>query len=193
MTTLTDAAAIERVVLLAEDGTVCGAQDKATVHHADTPLHLAFSTYLFNPEGQVLLTRRALTKVAWPGVWTNSACGHPAPGELVTAAAQRRVRQELGLTISDLTPILPDFRYRAVDDSGVVENEICPVFSAPVVAEVVPRANPDEVLAVAWVDWAGLVATALTAPALLSPWSVAQVTQLHEQGWQPPVLGCGQG
>ncbi|HEY0807811.1 MAG TPA: isopentenyl-diphosphate Delta-isomerase, partial [Pseudonocardiaceae bacterium] len=72
---------MEHVILLDQDGNSIGTADKATVHHTETPLHLAFSCYLFDRRGRVLLSQRALAKKTWPGVWTNSACGHPAPGE----------------------------------------------------------------------------------------------------------------
>src|SRR4051812_7284535 len=118
------------VVLLDDAGDPCGTAPRATVHDSATPLHLAFSCYLFDADGRVLLTRRAVTKRTWPGVWTNSFCGHPRPDEPVAEAVVRYAAHELGTTIADLSCVLPDFRYRAVDPTGIVENEICPVFLA---------------------------------------------------------------
>jgi isopentenyl-diphosphate Delta-isomerase len=166
----------ETVVLLAEDGTRTGTADKATVHTTDTPLHLAFSCHVLDDEGRVLVTRRALSKKAWPGVWTNSVCGHPAPDESFEDAIVRRARDELGLEVTDIEIAVPDFRYRAVDASGVVEHEICPVFTARAVGG--PDPNPDEVMDLAWVRPADLRAAVDAAPWSLSPWLVQHAPSL---------------
>ncbi|MBB5633052.1 isopentenyl-diphosphate delta-isomerase [Cryobacterium mesophilum] len=166
----------ELVVLVDEDGVPTGSVEKFAVHTTDTPLHLAFSCHVYNEAGQVLATRRALGKLTWPGVWTNSFCGHPAPGESMDDALSRRARLELGISISQITPLLPDFRYRAVDASGIVENEICPVFRAVTTDAV--AANPGEVAEWAWVDPASLIAAVAAAPYAFSPWIVLQLAEL---------------
>lgn len=172
------------VVLLAEDGSQIGTAPRRTVHGPHTPLHLAFSLYLRDDRDRVLLTRRALTKATWPGVWTNACCGHPRPGESAAEAAVRRAAEELGCRVENAHPALPDFRYRAVDVHGLVENEICPVFVGRVTGPLDP--DPAEVADHTWVDWPDLVGLATNTPALLSPWSVAQVTALapHGDPWQ---------
>ena len=165
----------ELVVLLDEDGRSIGTASKAAVHHTSTPLHLAFSCYLFDDAGSVLLTRRALDKRTFPGIWTNSCCGHPAPGEDPEQAVRRRVREELRVDISELRCVLPDFRYQAADTSGVVENEICPVYFARAVGAVDP--DPDEVVEHVWVQWQQL-RTAARLPWAISPWAAAQIPLL---------------
>lgn len=72
---------IELVVLADEFGKPSGTAVKSEVHTTDTPLHFAFSCYVRNNKGDLLITRRALSKKTWPGVWTNSACGHLMPGK----------------------------------------------------------------------------------------------------------------
>jgi isopentenyl-diphosphate delta-isomerase len=118
----------ELVVLLDDGGRSIGSAPKSDVHHRSTPLHLAFSCYLFGDAGRLLVTRRALDKRTFPGVWTNSFCGHPTPDEFVSEAVVRRTRQELGVGVTDLRCVLPQFRYHAFASDGVVENEVCPVF-----------------------------------------------------------------
>ena len=165
--------AVEEVVLLDEDHRPVGTAPKADVHTTDTPLHLAVSCYVLDDDGRLLLTRRALGKKTWPGVWTNSFCGHPGPGEALAEAVARRAGQELGLELAGVSEVLPDFRYRAVEASGVVENEFCPVFVAR--AAGTPRPLPEEVAEIAWIAPAQLLATARSAPFLLSPWLLEQV------------------
>ena len=164
---------IELVSLLDNDGNVIGTADKLVVHSTDTPLHLAFSCHVFNPAGKVLVTRRALAKRTWPGVWTNSFCGHPAPGEQMEDAVRRRAAAELGIAIDGLELVLPDFRYRAVDASGLVENEVCPVYRATTRDAVTP--SPDEVVEFEWVEPRSLQASVAATPFVFSPWIVLQL------------------
>ncbi len=166
----------EQVVLLDDAGEPIGTADKATVHGLDTPLHLAFSCHVSDADGRLLVTRRALGKRTWPGVWTNSFCGHPAPGERIEEAVGRRALEELGVTLIDLELVLPDFRYIATDASGVVENEICPVYTARTLDELLP--DPDEVLEVQWVDAADVGAAAERTPWAFSPWLTLQLPAL---------------
>ncbi len=167
---------IERVVLLDPDGSAAGTADKATVHHADTPLHLAFSCHLFDDHGRTLLTRRALSKKTWPGAWTNTCCGHPGPGEPIVEAVRRRVREELRVEIDDLRLVLPGFRYHAVMDDGTTENEMCPVFVGRL--RGTPDPDPDEVEDVAWTSWSTLLDEVASEQSTLSPWAVSQLQAL---------------
>lgn len=169
------------VVLVDPDGSPVGTAERLQVHTADTPLHLAFSCHLIDTHGRLLMTRRALTKKTWPGVWTNSFCGHPRPGEEMATAVRRYAQHELGVTITEPEPLLPEFRYRAVDASGVVENEVCPVFVAR--TDDVPQPNPDEVMDLVWADVDDVRAAARRAPWLLSPWFVDQLSTLGEDAY----------
>ncbi|MGD9960565.1 isopentenyl-diphosphate Delta-isomerase [Nocardioides sp.] len=168
--------AVESVVLLDEEGRAIGVADKAGVHHRDTPLHLAFSCYLFDAAGRLLVTRRALHKKTFPGVWTNSCCGHPAPGEDIVETVRRRVGQELGVRVDDVRLVIPEFRYRAVMPDGVVENEMCPVFVATTAEPIC--ADPDEVEDHEWVDWSQFRSSVLSGSREVSHWCVLQVRAL---------------
>ncbi len=141
------------------------------MHSTETPLHLAFSCYVFDEAGRLLLTRRAVTKRTWPGVWTNSFCGHPRPGEESSDALHRYARHELGLAVQEPVCLLPSFRYRAVDAGGMVENELCPVYAVRCSDD--PVLNPDEVVESRWVELADLRTAVTAAPWALSPWLLA--------------------
>jgi isopentenyl-diphosphate Delta-isomerase len=176
----------ELVVLLDEQGEAIGTTPKRSVHHADTPLHLAFSCYLFDDTGRLLMTRRALHKPTWPGAWTNSVCGHPAPGEPIEDAVRRRVFDEVGVRAQGVRLMLPGFRYRAVMPNGVVENEMCPVFVASTSDDLAP--NPDEVDDATWVDWSLFRSGVLDGSREISPWCREQVELLPED----PLTAAGQ-
>lgn len=167
----------DHVVLLDDHGTPIGTAPKTAAHGPDTALHLAFSCHVLNADGEVLVTRRALGKQAWPGVWTNSFCGHPRPSEPLTAAVRRRADFELGLEPIALDLALPTFRYRAVDADGTVENEICPVYLATVDGE--PDPNPREVAEYRWVRPGDLRRAIAAAPWAFSPWLTLQVGLLE--------------
>lgn len=171
-------------MLVDADGEVLGTRAKVGVHDSATPLHLGFSAYLFEPDGRFLLTRRALDKATFPGVWTNSCCGHPAPGEPVEDAVRRRAAQELGTVLDDLRLVLPAFRYRAEMD-GVVENELCPVLVGRVRDPGRLRPDPTEVAEVAWVDWPEFRHQVLSGKDPVSRWCSLQVTELAGLGDDP--------
>ncbi|MFD1860486.1 isopentenyl-diphosphate Delta-isomerase [Aeromicrobium camelliae] len=177
------------VVLLDQDARPSGTAPRTTVHSRHTPLHLAFSCYLLDDEDRVLLTRRAMEKRTWPGVWTNSFCGHPRPGEAIDDAVVRYADRELGTTVRDLRCLLPEFRYRAVDPSGVVENEFCPVYLARLDGPVRPVAA--EVLESRWVPLADLRVAVGVASWALSPWLVSQFEEIEAAGcWNASMLGA---
>ena len=168
----------EQVVLLDDDGRPVGVADKATVHGPTTPLHLAFSCYGFDPAGRLLVTRRARDKRTFPGVLTNTCCGHPAPGEPMEDAVRRRLDDELGLAVTGLRLVLPDFGYRA-SAGGIEENERCPVFVGTLVGEPRPRAG--EVDSCEWWSWDRFLAAAGDAGSGLSPWARLQAPLLDAE------------
>lgn len=145
----------DHIVLLDENHKIIGTAPKLASHHEDTPLHLAFSCHIFNAKGDYLLTRRALSKKVWPGVWTGSVCGHPKLGEDMTDAIKIRLDYELGMDATDFRVVLPDYRYTTDPFNEIIENELCPVYVALTQSE--PQPNPSEVEAYEWVSWASIL------------------------------------
>jgi isopentenyl-diphosphate delta-isomerase type 1 len=166
----------EWVVLVDEADREIGVAPKDEVHHGATPLHRAFSLFLFDSRGRALAQRRALSKRTWPGIWSNACCGHPAPGESTMDAVRRRGREELGAAPLDSWLALPDYRYRAELD-GVVENEICPVAVGRVEpARLAP--DPAEVAELAWWRWDDLLRELANDRGVWSPWCREEAARL---------------
>ncbi len=167
----------ELIVLLDEQHRPIGSAPKLASHTLHTPLHLAFSCYIFNRDGKLLITRRAASKKVWPDVWTNTVCGHPAPGESLQHAIVRRAAFELGIDdLTEITTILPEYRYRTPPCNGIIENEFCPVFFAK--SERDPACNPDEVSDYRWISPSDLRAEISQHPDMFSYWLMDQLKQL---------------
>ncbi|MEW2357800.1 isopentenyl-diphosphate Delta-isomerase [Spirillospora sp. NPDC029432] len=171
---------IEEIVLLNAADEAIGTAPKAPSHHRDTPYHLAFSCFLADAAGRVLITRRALGKRTFPGVWTGSCCGHPGPGEGLRDAVARRLRDELGVTGSTITSVLPRFRYQATAEDGTLENERCPVVRAVVPSGAPMRLDPEEVEDAEWWSWDRCVDLAGRPES--SPWYRLQIAELAPLG-----------
>ena len=126
-------------------------EEKYAAHHVHTRLHAAFSVYVFNDDGRLLVTQRAFRKKVWPEVWTNSCCGHPFPGESREDAIVRRLQYELGMSAKNITLVLPEYTYQTPPYNGIIEHEYCPVYFARAASEPVPYA--DEVAMYHWMEW----------------------------------------
>lgn len=141
----------EQIVLelVDEDGVTIGTAEKLAAHQPPGQLHRAFSVFLFDERGRLLVQQRALGKYHSPGVWSNTCCGHPYPGEAPFAAAARRTFEELGVSPSLLAEA-GTVRYNHPDPaSGLVEQEFNHLFVGMVQSPV--RPDPEEVAATAFV------------------------------------------
>ncbi len=150
---------IEQIVLVDTTGKQTGIAEKLPSHHANTPLHLAFSVYVFNDQGQFLVTKRALHKKVWPGVWTNSCCGHPYPGEEMLQAIGRRLKYEIGMEAKNFQVLLSDYQYETPPFKGIIEREFCPVYIARATSQ--PHPNPEETADYQWLSWQDYLQQAL--------------------------------
>ena len=131
------------VVHVNEANEVLGYVPKMEAHQKGI-LHRAFSVLLFNSKGEWLIHRRALKKYHSPGLWTNTVCSHPYPNEDITAAANRRLQEEMGLSCN--IDKLFCFTYKAEFDNGLIEHELDQVFVG--VTNMKPAINLEEVC-----DW----------------------------------------
>jgi isopentenyl-diphosphate Delta-isomerase len=174
---------IEQIVFVNEDGTPTGqVGPKLASHTSDTKLHLAFSCYILRrSDNKLLVTQRALAKKVWPGVWTNSVCGHPAPGEAIEDAVRRRASYELGIeNLEDLRCIVPKYVYKTPPFNGIIEHEFCPIFVAYTTDE--PNPNLEEVEAFKWMDWPAYASMLHNEPDKMSYWAKDQYRLLKRVG-----------
>lgn len=131
---------MENVILVDEFDNEIGSMEKMEAHRKGM-LHRAFSVFLFNTEGKLLIQQRALTKYHSPGLWTNTCCSHPRPNEPMENAVKRRLHEELGLDCR--SQFVFKFQYRAVIDNQLIEHEMDHVYVGTSIEE--PIMNREEV------------------------------------------------
>ena len=168
---------MEEIVLVDKNNNVLGTAPKLETHNANTPLHRAFSLFLFNSKGELLLQQRSKSKKTWPLVWSNSVCGHPMLNESNKDAVIRRLDFEIGIKLKEVHEILPNFSYRA-EMNGIVENELCPVFVAFSDAKPVP--NADEIENIRWVKWQDFIKEIKEKPGTYSVWCEKEAKLLEK-------------
>lgn len=156
----------ENLILVDEQDQPIGTASKHDCHHGEGRLHRAFSIFLWNGRGEVLLQQRSAQKPLWPEYWSNSCCSHPREGESVAEAAQRRLHEELGLTCE--LRFLYKFIYRAQYGDTGVEHEYCRVFAGETDAPA--RVHPNEVAAVRYLAPDALTREIARAPERFTPW-----------------------
>jgi isopentenyl-diphosphate Delta-isomerase len=166
------------IVLVDPQNNPIGTLPKSQVHHANTPLHRAFSVFLFNKRGELLLQQRSRFKQTWPLVRSNSCCGHPGPNEPTLIAADRRLKHELNITDATLYELISDYHYRAEKD-GIVEHEICPIIVG--FSQQIPQLNPFEVETIKYLPWSEWVSEVKINPDKYSPWCIEETLLLEQQ------------
>jgi len=156
----------DQLVLVDDADREIGTLPKTEGHLGAGTLHRAFSVFLFNSEGAVLIQQRAAGKMLWPGYWSNSCCSHPRPGEPVEDAGRRRVREELNLDCR--LSFLYKFRYQARFLDVGSEHELCYVYAGYPRGTLV--ADPAEIAEYRWIMPDMLTQEIAASPGRFSPW-----------------------
>ena len=166
----------EMLIVVNPDNQVLDYLDKETCHRGEGILHRAFSIFIFNDKGEVLLQQRSAEKPLWPLIWSNSCCSHPRKGEDLQQSTARRLREELGIE-SELT-YLYTFRYHARYKDIGSEREICAVFVGKSNQDV--QVNPTEIADIEWVAADELTRRIKETPERFSPWMKMEWDRLQE-------------
>lgn len=169
---------MEHVILVDENDQAVGTMEKMEAHEKGV-LHRAFSVLLFNSKGELLIQKRAPTKYHSAGLWTNTCCSHPRPGESLEEAARRRLKEEMGIDIGPVKAY--SFMYKTQLDNGLIEHELDHVMIGTYDGE--PKINVHEVSDWRFVSLPELKADANKYPETYTPWfrliiNHAEITKL---------------
>lgn len=169
----------EELILVDADDNPIGYLDKARCHDGDGLLHRAFSLFIFDTDGRLLLQQRAPGKRLWGGYWSNSCCSHPRRSETMEVAIRRRQLQELGLECS--LQFLYKFRYQAHFADIGSEHELCWVYAGR--SRHDPNVNRNEVSAWRWISANDLNRELIQQPDTFTPWFKLEWARLQAEYW----------
>ena len=167
----------EALILVDSSDAEVGFLDKAAAHDGDGVLHRAFSLFIFNSEGKLLLQQRAPGKRLWPEFWSNSCCSHPRRGEEMNEAVHRRLEQELGMKAS--LEYAYKFEYKAPFGDLGTEHELCWVYTGHTDAE--PVINTTEIMDWRWIEPSELTDAIAREPASFTPWLKMEWERLNAE------------
>jgi len=180
---------MNEVVLVDNNDNQVGTAGKLEAHQNGGVLHRAFSVFVFNSYGQLLMQQRALNKYHAGGLWSNTCCSHPAPGEDVEEAARRRLMEEMGFTCP-LDKVF-EFTYTADVGNGLTEREYDHVFVGLFDGE--PDPDPKEVFAWRWVDTDFLKRDIRDNPDRYTPWFGLALAEGTWRSIMKSLVGRGAG
>ena len=168
---------IEQVILVDEHDNEIGSMEKIEAHEKAL-LHRAFSIFVFNDSGQMMIQQRALSKYHSPGLWTNTCCSHPRPGESLDDATSRRIIEEMGFSC-DMREVF-SFIYNAPFDHGLTEHELDHVFMG--IYNDSPEINPEEVAEWKWIDVDELLSDVQLNPQDFTVWFKIALAEMEKNG-----------
>ena len=178
----------DSLILVDDADREVGHASRARCHEGRGLLHRAFSLFVFNDRGELLIQQRAGGKRLWPLYWSNSCCSHPRRAESMDVAIHRRLQEELGIACP--LHFLFKFKYQAQFDGASAEHELCSVFIGHSTAAV--RANRSEVAAWRWIAPDGLDAEMHERSGRFTPWFVQEWVRIRRDH-QPAVRALGIG
>lgn len=167
----------EALILVDDSDREIGAASKQACHVGDGTLHRAFSIFVFNSGGELLLQQRSAEKPLWPMYWSNTCCSHPRVGETMEIATERRLDEELGLTCP--LQYLYKFKYHAPYEDRGSEREFCWVYAGR--CDDVPTVNANEIADWRFIDAADLDAELADDPSVFTPWFKLEWAEIKSQ------------
>lgn len=174
---------VKRIVLINDANIQTGIAEEKLIHTERTPLHRGFSLFLFNARHDVLITKRSLTAISFPGLWSNTLKGHQGLGESALASAKIGLVEVLGIPLESVYEIveISPYRFQFVDHNGIMENEICTIVVAK--GETDPKPDRRFVTDYKWVNWYKFAGLIEARPREYAPWCKEEAKILMSLGY----------